>query len=92
FQIAYAMSIHKAQGLEYDSVKLVIPCEVDDLVTHDIFYTGVTRAKRRLRIYWEPESQEKILESFEGRDGREGIIKKELTFLKQIAKKRGNKI
>lgn len=92
FQIAYALSIHKAQGLEYDSVKLVIPCEVDDLVTHDIFYTGVTRAKRHLRIYWEPESQEKVLESFEERDGRVNIINKELAFLKQIAKERGIKL
>ena len=89
FQIAYALSIHKAQGLEYDSVKLVIPCEVDDLITHDIFYTGVTRAKKHLKIYWEPESQEKILESFEARDKRASVINKELAFLKQIAKERG---
>lgn len=92
FQIAYALSIHKAQGLEYESVKLVIPCEVDDLVTHDIFYTGVTRAKKYLKIYWEPESQEKILESFETKDSRAGIINKELAFLKQIAKERGIKL
>lgn len=25
FQIAYAVSIHKAQGLEYNSVKIIIP-------------------------------------------------------------------
>ena len=25
FQLAYAVSIHKAQGLEYDSVKVIIP-------------------------------------------------------------------
>ena len=33
FQIAYAVSIHKAQGLEYDSVKIVITDEVDELHT-----------------------------------------------------------
>lgn len=37
FQIAYAVSIHKAQGLEYDSVKIVITDEVEELVTHNIF-------------------------------------------------------
>ena len=44
FQIAYAVSIHKAQGLEYNSVKIVITDEVEELVTHNIFYTAITRA------------------------------------------------
>lgn len=52
----------------------------------------MTQAKRHLRIYWEPESQEKILESFEGRDGRANTINKELAFLKQIARERGVKL
>lgn len=44
FQIAYAVSIHKAQSLEYSSVKIVINDEVDELITHNIFYTAITRA------------------------------------------------
>lgn len=39
FQVAYAVSIHKAQGLEYNSVKIVITDKVEELVTHNIFYT-----------------------------------------------------
>ena len=39
------MSIHKAQGLEFDSVKIVITKEADELITKNIFYTVVTRAK-----------------------------------------------
>lgn len=42
FQIAYAVSIHKDQGLEYRSVKIVITGEVDELITHNIFYTAIT--------------------------------------------------
>lgn len=64
FQIAYAVSIHKAQGLEYDSVKIVITKEVDELITHNIFYTAITRAKENLKVYWTAESQQKILGSF----------------------------
>lgn len=64
FQIAYAVSIHKAQGLEYDSVKVIITKEVDEMITHNIFYTAITRSKKHLIIYWSPESQEKILSSF----------------------------
>lgn len=64
FQIAYAVSIHKAQGLEYDSVKVVITRDVDEMITHNIFYTAITRARKSLKIYWSPESQEKIIKRF----------------------------
>ena len=63
FQIAYAVSIHKSQGLEYDSVKVIITTEVEELITHNIFYTAITRAKNRLKIYWTPETQTKIIQS-----------------------------
>ena len=62
FQVAYAVSIHKAQGLEYDSVKIVITDANEDDITHSIFYTAVTRARERLRIFWTPETQQGVLE------------------------------
>ena len=68
FQIAYAVSIHKAQGLEYSSVKLVITDEVDELITHNIFYTAITRTQDKLKIYWTPEVEEKILKRIKPRD------------------------
>ena len=61
FQIVYAVSIHKAQGLEYNSVKIVITDEVDELITHNIFYTAITRAQKELKIYWTPEVEKKVL-------------------------------
>jgi hypothetical protein len=61
FQIAYAVSIHKAQGLEYDSVKIVITSANQDDITHSIFYTAVTRAREELRIFWTPETQQAVL-------------------------------
>jgi len=62
FQVAYAVSIHKAQGLEYNSVKIVITDANEDDITHSIFYTAVTRARERLRIFWTPETQKTVLE------------------------------
>ena len=62
FQVAYAVSIHKAQGLEYDSVKIVITDANEDDITHSIFYTAVTRARERLRIFWTPETQQGVLQ------------------------------
>lgn len=70
FQIAYAVSIHKAQGLEYDSVKVIITEEVDRMITHNIFYTAITRSKKDLTIYWSPETQEKVINGFEIADAR----------------------
>lgn len=64
FQIAYAVSIHKAQGLEFDSVKIVISNEVEEKVTHNIFYTAITRAKKQLKIYWSPETESTIINNF----------------------------
>lgn len=68
FQVAYAVSIHKAQGLEYKSVKIVITNEIEELITHNIFYTAITRAKEKLKIYWSPETEKKVLESFSLKD------------------------
>ena len=62
FQVAYAVSIHKAQGLEYDSVKIVITDANENDITHSIFYTAVTRARERLRIFWTPETQQNVLQ------------------------------
>ncbi|MFY0599877.1 MAG: AAA family ATPase [Cyclobacteriaceae bacterium] len=61
FQVAYAVSIHKAQGLEYNSVKIVITNEVEEMISHNIFYTAITRARNSLKIYWTPESENNIL-------------------------------
>ena len=78
FQVAYAVSIHKAQGLEYNSVKIVITDEVEELVTHNIFYTAITRAREKLRIYWTPEVEEKVIKRIKPRD-----ISKDVELLKK---------
>ena len=65
FQVAYAVSIHKARGLEYDSVKIVITDANEDDITHSIFYTAVTRARESLKIFWTPETQQAVLKSLQ---------------------------
>lgn len=67
FQVAYAVSIHKAQGLEYDSVKIVITNETEERITHNIFYTAITRAKNKLKIYWSPETEQDVLGRLEAK-------------------------
>ena len=74
FQVAYAVSIHKAQGLEYSSVKVVITNEIEEMITHNIFYTAITRAKDKLQIYWTPETENKVLSSLEKRTLRKMLL------------------
>ena len=64
FQIAYATSIHKSQGLEYDSVKIVITHDVEEKISHNVFYTAITRTKRLLKIYWTPETEKATISRF----------------------------
>lgn len=85
FQVAYAVSIHNAQGLEYSSVKIVITDEVEELVTHNIFYTAITRAREKLRIYWTPEVEEKVINRIKPRD-----ISKDVEILKKYLTDKSN--
>ena len=73
FQVAYAVSIHKAQGLEYESVKIVITDETDELITHNIFYTAITRARNKLKIYWSPEVEKRVLEGFKSKTSNKDV-------------------
>lgn len=73
FNLSYAISIHKAQGLEYDSVKIVITQSIEDRITKNIFYTAITRAKKYLKIYWSPDSQNKIFENFSEKESKRDL-------------------
>lgn len=80
FQIAYAVSIHKAQGLEYDSVKIIITDEIDELITHNIFYTAITRARKKLKIYWTQVVEKKVLDRIKPKNNNHdvGLLKSEI--------------
>ena len=47
---AYAITIHKAQGSEFDVVVLVIPQASNMLLTRNLLYTALTRAKKLLIV------------------------------------------
>ncbi|HIZ14135.1 MAG TPA: hypothetical protein H9817_09465, partial [Candidatus Mediterraneibacter stercorigallinarum] len=42
----------------------IIPNSNSEKITHGIFYTAITRAKKRLKIYWSAETMDKIVKSF----------------------------
>ena len=47
---AYSITIHKAQGSEFDVVILVVPQSSNMLLTRNLLYTGITRAKKLLIV------------------------------------------
>ena len=55
---AWAMTVHKSQGSEFESVLLIMPDdEESNVVSRELLYTGVTRARRNLLIH----SSERVL-------------------------------
>lgn len=52
----HAMTIHKSQGSQVDEVTLLLPPEDSPLLTRELFYTAVTRAKERVRVVGTPAS------------------------------------
>ncbi|WP_301121198.1 exodeoxyribonuclease V subunit alpha [Mycolicibacterium fortuitum] len=46
----HAMTIHKSQGSQADEVTVLLPPEESRLLTRELFYTAVTRAKTRVRV------------------------------------------
>lgn len=49
-ETTWAMTIHKSQGSEFNQVTLVLPHEVMPLLTKQLIYTGITRAKKKVTI------------------------------------------
>lgn len=64
---AYGMTIHKSQGSEFDHVLVLLPAPASPsdrdafwrgpgrLLTRELIYTAVTRARRQLEIWADPE-------------------------------------
>jgi len=52
FVTAWAMTVHKSQGSEFESVLLVLPSDDKNIaVSRELLYTGVTRTREQLRIH-----------------------------------------
>ena len=47
---SYCMTIHKAQGSEFDVVIMIVPQAAPMLLTRNLLYTGLTRAKKLLIV------------------------------------------
>lgn len=49
-ETVFAMTVHKSQGSEFDHVALLLPDKIVPVLTRELLYTGITRAKNRLTL------------------------------------------
>ncbi|SMP41720.1 AAA family ATPase [Fibrobacter sp. UWB10] len=69
FELAYASTVHKAQGSEYDHVLMFLPTRPGHpLLNRQILYTGITRAKQSVTIIATPETFKSACETVIERD------------------------
>ena len=52
----YAMTVHKAQGSQFDTVAVLLPSPESPVLTRELLYTAVTRARRSLLVVGSEES------------------------------------
>ena len=50
-ETVFAMTVHKSQGSEFDRVLLLLPPEPSRVVTRELLYTAITRARRHVEIW-----------------------------------------
>ncbi len=50
YDTSFAMTVHQSQGSEFDSVLLVLPFEPSRVLSRELVYTGITRARSKITI------------------------------------------
>jgi exodeoxyribonuclease V alpha subunit len=60
-ETVFAMTIHKSQGSEFDEVVVVLPEEDNRILTRELIYTAVTRAKKSVKLVAEQQVFEQAL-------------------------------
>lgn len=50
-ELGYVISVHKAQGSEFNKVYLILPKKSSSLLSMELLYTAVTRAQKHLTIF-----------------------------------------
>ena len=48
---AFALTVHKTQGSEFDHVLLILPDQMSEVLSRELLYTAVTRARKRVEIW-----------------------------------------
>lgn len=55
-ETVFAMTVHKSQGSEFDDVYVLLPAATSRLLTRELLYTALTRARRRVTVVGSEEA------------------------------------
>lgn len=66
-QTNFAMTVHRSQGSEFDRVLIILPSMQSPILTRELFYTAVSRARADVEIWAEPLSLRAACERRVGR-------------------------
>lgn len=55
-QTAYTMTIHRSQGSQFGEVSVILPAAPSALLSRELLYTAITRARTRVRLIGTPEA------------------------------------
>ncbi|MFN2366887.1 MAG: exodeoxyribonuclease V subunit alpha [Desulfurivibrionaceae bacterium] len=78
-ETAYAMTVHKSQGSEFDEVVVILPDRRSPVLTRELLYTALTRARQRVEVWSSVEVFTDTVQTVIGRHG--GLGKKLSTSL-----------
>ncbi|MCP4137308.1 MAG: exodeoxyribonuclease V subunit alpha [bacterium] len=62
-ETVYAMTVHKSQGSEFDNVLVVLPDKENPVLTRELLYTAITRARKRVDIWGSDELLRTIIKT-----------------------------
>ncbi|SMO33850.1 exodeoxyribonuclease V subunit alpha [Gracilimonas mengyeensis] len=63
YEPAYAITIHKSQGSEFNEIAIILPDKMNPVLSKEIIYTAVTRARKDTLILAEEEVLRKAIEN-----------------------------
>lgn len=77
-ETVYAMTVHKSQGSEFSEVLLVLPEKDNQVLSRELIYTAITRAKKRVSMVAEKDVFSAAIKRFNLRDsGLYEMLKKQ---------------
>ncbi|WP_342594841.1 exodeoxyribonuclease V subunit alpha [Salinicola lusitanus] len=75
---AFAMTVHKSQGSEFEHVLFALPARANPIVTRELIYTGITRARSRLTLAQGGNHERTLREAIARRVVRDSAIAERL--------------
>lgn len=82
--LAYGMTIHKSQGSEFANVIVVMPMDPHSMLVKNLFYTAITRAKKKVYIINEGSAMETAIKTDRSKSRQTTLMAQLMAQLKKV--------